>query len=84
MQIGQVMPVRIFGLFGQHHGLELELRQKLAKSIRREVLFDYQNRCYEIQSFSLTGAHRYMNVRQIPNPGLYPSKERLQILSSTS
>jgi hypothetical protein len=84
MQIGQVMPVRIFGLFGQHHGLELELRQKLAKSIRREVLFDYQNRCYEIQSFSLTGEHRYMNVRQIPNPGLYPSKERLQILSSTS
>ena len=78
------MPVRIFGLFGQHHGLELELRQKLAKSIRKEVLFDYKNRCYEIQSFSLTGTRRYMNVRHIPNPGLYPSKERLQILSSTS
>ena len=84
MQIGQVMPVRIFGLFGQHHGLELELRQKLAKSIRREVLFDYKNRCYEIQSFSLTGNSRYMNVRQIPNPDLYPSKERLQILSTAS
>jgi hypothetical protein len=84
MQIGQVMPVRIFGLFGQHHGLELELRQKITKSIRKELLFDYKNRCYEIQSFSLTGTRRYMNVRQIPNPGLYPSKERLQILSSTS
>ena len=84
MQIGQVMPVRIFGLFGQHHGLELELKIKLAKSIRREVLFDYKNRCYEIQSFSLTGTRRYMNVRQIPNPGLYPSKERLQILSTGS
>ena len=84
MQIGQVMPVRIFGLFGQHHGLELELKHKLAKSIRREVLFDYENRCYEIQSFSLTGNRRYMNVRQIPNPGLYPSKERLQILSNVS
>jgi len=84
MQIGQVMPVRIFGLFGQHHGLELELRQILAKSIRKEVLFDYKNRCYEIQSFSLTGSRRYMNVRQIPNPDLYPSKERLQILSTAS
>ncbi|MBC8221040.1 MAG: hypothetical protein H8E67_10810 [Proteobacteria bacterium] len=84
MQIGQVMPVRIFGLFGQHHGLELELRQKLAKSIRKEILFDYKNRCYEIQSFSLTGSRRYMNVRQIPNPDLYPSKERLQILSTAS
>ena len=78
------MPVRIFGLFGQHHGLELELRQKLAKSIRREVLFDYKNRCYEIQSFSLTGNRRYMNVRQIPNPGLYPSKKKLQIISAAS
>ena len=84
MQIGQVMPVRIFGLFGQHHGLELELRLKIAKSIRREVLFDYKNRCYEIQSFSLTGSRRYMNVRQIPNPDLYPSKERLQIISNAS
>ena len=84
MKTGQVMPVRIFGLFGQHDGLELEMRQKLAKSIRKEVLFDYKNRCYEIQSFSLTGTRRYMNVRQIPNPGLYPTKERLQILSSVS
>jgi hypothetical protein len=47
-------------------------------------LFDYKNRCYEIQSFSLTGSRRYMNVRQIPNPDLYPSKERLQILSTAS
>ncbi|MBT3215339.1 MAG: hypothetical protein HN351_11890 [Deltaproteobacteria bacterium] len=76
------MPVRIFGLFGQHHGLELELRQNLTESIRREVFFDYKKRCYEIQSFSLTGSRRYINVRQIPNPGLYPSKERLQILSA--
>ena len=49
------MPVRIFGLFGQHHGLELELREKKLKSIREKVFFDYNNRCYEIQSFSLTG-----------------------------
>jgi hypothetical protein len=76
------MPVRIFGLFGQHHGLELELRKNLTESIRREVFFDYKKRCYEIQSFSLTGSRRYINVRQIPNPGLYPSKERLQILSA--
>jgi hypothetical protein len=62
--------------------LELELRQNLTESIRREVFFDYKKRCYEIQSFSLTGSRRYINVRQIPNPGLYPSKERLQILSA--
>ena len=78
------MPVRFFGLFGQHHGLELELRKKITKSIRKEIFFDYNNRCYEIQSFSLTGSRRYINVRQIPNPGLYPTKERLQILNSTS
>jgi len=78
------MPVRIFGLFGQHHGLELELKQKLTKSIRKEVFFDYKNRCYEIQSFSLTGTRRYINVRQIPNPSLYPSNERMQILSTAS
>jgi len=78
------MPVRFFGLFGQHHGLELELRKKITKSIRKEIFFDYNNRCYEIQSFSLTGSRRYINVRQIPNPGLYPSKERLQILNAAS
>jgi hypothetical protein len=78
------MPVRIFGLFGQHHGLELELRKKITKSIRKEIFFDYNNRCYEIQSFSLTGSRRYINVRQIPNPGLYPTKERLQILNAAS
>jgi hypothetical protein len=78
------MPVRIFGLFGQHHGLELELKHKLTKSIRKEVFFDYKNRCYEIQSFSLTGTRRYINVRQIPNPSLYPSNERMQILSTAS
>lgn len=78
------MPVRIFGLFGLHYGLELELKKKLTKSIREEVFFDYDNRCYEVQSFSLTGTRRYINVRQIPNPGLYPTKVRLQILSSAS
>ena len=75
------MPVRIFGLFGLHHGLELKLREKSAKSIKEETLFDYKNRCYEIQSYSLTGSRRYINVRQIPNPGLYPSKKRVKIIS---
>jgi hypothetical protein len=84
IKTGQVMPVRIFGLFGLHHGLELELKKKLTKSLREEVFFDYDNRCYEVQSFSLTGTRRYINVRQIPNPGLYPTKVRLQILSSAS
>ena len=76
------MPVRIFGLFGQHHGLELQLREKSKKSIKEQAMFDYQNRCYEIQSFSLSGSRPYINVRQIPNPGLYPSKERVEIISS--
>jgi len=76
------MPVQIFGLFGQHQGLELELRDKSTDSIKEEALFDYKNRCYEIQSFSLSGPRRYINVRQIPNPGLYPSKERVQIIPS--
>ena len=74
------MPVRFFGLFGQHHGLELELKKKMTKSIEKELFFDYKNRCYEIQSFSLTGARRYINVREIPNPGLYNTKKKLQIL----
>ena len=80
-QIGRIMPVRFFGLFGQHHGLELELKKKLAKSIKKELFFDYKNRCYEIQSFSLKGSRRYINVREIPNPGLYNKRERLQILN---
>ncbi|MBS1254329.1 MAG: hypothetical protein MAG581_00118 [Deltaproteobacteria bacterium] len=80
----QVMPVRIFGLFGLHHGLEIELKSQLTDSIKEEVFFDYKDRCYEIQSFSLKGARRYINVRQIPNPGLYPSKKRLPILSTAS
>ncbi len=71
------MPVRIFGLFGLHHGVELKLREK---SIKREALFNYNNRCYEIQSFSLSGSRPYLNVRQIPNPGLYPSKELVEII----
>ena len=74
------MPVRIFGLFGLHHGLELKLREN---SIKEEALFDYKNRCYEIQSFSLSGSKRYINVRQIPNPGLYPSKKRVEIISKS-
>ena len=74
------MPVRIFGLFGLHHGLELKLTEK---SIKEEALFNYKNRCYEIQSFSLSGSKRYINVRQIPNPGLYPSKKTVEILSTT-
>ena len=77
------MPVRFFGLFGQHHGLELELKKKLAKSIKKELFFDYKNRCYEIQSFSLTGSRRYINVRQIPNPSLYPLKKRVEIISTS-
>jgi len=80
----QVMPVRIFGLFGLHHGLEIELKSQIKESIQEEVFFDYKDRCYEIQSYSLTGSRRYINVRQIPNPGLYPSKKRLEILSEAS
>ena len=80
----QVMPVRIFGLFGLHHGLEIELKSQIKESIQEEVFFDYKDRCYEIQSYSLTGSSRYINVRQIPNPGLYPSKKRLEILSEAS
>ena len=81
---GQVMPVRIFGLFGLHHGLELELKSKVKESIQEEAFFDYNNRSYEIQSYSLTGSRRYINVRQIPNPGLYPSKKKLEILTEVS
>ena len=80
----QVMPIRIFGLFGLHHGLEIELKSQIKESIQEEVCFDYKDRCYEIQSYSLTGSSRYINVRQIPNPGLYPSKKRLEILSEAS
>ena len=80
----QVMPVRIFGLFGLHHGLEIELKSQIKESIQEEVCFDYKDRCYEIQSYSLTGSRRYINVRQIPNPSLYPSKKRLEILSEAS
>ena len=79
-----VMPVRIFGLFGLHHGLEIELKSKVKESIQEEAFFDYNNRSYEIQSYSLTGSRRYINVRQIPNPGLYPSKKKLEILSEAS
>ena len=80
----QVMPVRIFGLFGLHHGLEIELKSKVKESIQEEAFFDYNNRSYEIQSYSLTGSRRYINVRQIPNPGLYPSKKKLEILPEAS
>ena len=76
----QIMPVRIFGLFGLHHGLEIELKSKVKELIQEEAFFDYNNRSYEIQSYSLTGSRRYINVRQIPNPGLYPSKITLVIL----
>ncbi|GIT09057.1 MAG: hypothetical protein CM1200mP30_26870 [Pseudomonadota bacterium] len=62
----QIMPVRIFGLFGLHHGLEIELKSKVKESIQEEAFFDYNNRSYEIQSYSLTGSRRYINVRQIP------------------
>ena len=79
----QVMPVRIFGLFGLHHGLEIELKSKVKESIQEEAFFDYNNRSYEIQSYSLTGTRRYINVRQIPNPGLYPTKKRLEILEAS-
>ena len=80
----QIMPVRIFGLFGLHHGLEIELKSKVKESIQEEAFFDYKDRSYEIQSYSLTGNRRYINVRQIPNPGLYPSKKRLEILPEAS
>ena len=80
----QVMPIRIFGLFGLHHGLEIELKSKIKESIQEEAFFDYNNRSYEIQSYSLTGSRRYINVRQIPNPGLYPSKKKLEILPEAS
>ena len=80
----QIMPVRIFGLFGLHHGLEIELKSKVKESIQEEAFFDYNNRSYEIQSYSLTGSRRYINVRQIPNPGLYPSKKKLEILPDAS
>ncbi|GIT07194.1 MAG: hypothetical protein CM1200mP30_08240 [Pseudomonadota bacterium] len=33
----QVMPVRIFGLFGLHHGLEIELKSKVKESIQEEA-----------------------------------------------
>ena len=79
----QVMPVRIFGLFGLHHGLEIELKSKVKESIQEEAFFDYKERSYEIQRYSLTGTRRYINVRQIPNPGLYPSKKRLVILEAS-
>ena len=79
----QIMPVRIFGLFGLHHGLEIELKSKVKESIQEEAFFDYKNRSYEIQSYSLTGTRRYINVRQIPNPGLYPTKKRLEILEAS-
>ncbi|MDG1860100.1 MAG: hypothetical protein P8J49_00710, partial [SAR324 cluster bacterium] len=77
------MPVKFYGLFGQSHGLELELKKQIKKSIKEEVFFDYKERCYEIQSFSLKGSRHYINVRQIPNPGLYPSHKRVEIPSQS-
>ena len=77
----QVMPVRIFGLFGLHHGLEIELKSKVKESIQEEAFFDYKDRSYEIQSYSLTGSRRYINVRQIPNTAKYPTKKRKKKLS---
>ena len=79
---GEIMPVKFYGLFGQSHGLELELKKQIKRSIKEEVFFDYKERCYEIQSFSLKGSRHYINVRQIPNPGLYPSNKRVEILAS--
>ena len=76
------MPVQIFGLFGLHHGLELKLIDQSEKSIKEELLFNYKDRCYEIQSYSLSGSKRYINVRQIPNPGLYPTKKIVEIISN--
>jgi len=73
-----VMPVKFYGLFGQSHGLELELKKQIKRSIK------YKERCYEIQSFSLKGSRHYINVRQIPNPGLYPSNKRVEILALAS
>ena len=68
--LGQLMPVRFFGLFGQHHGLELELKKKLAKSIKKDIFFDYKNRCYEIQSFSLKRGE-YWEIQTAPRGPLY-------------
>ena len=76
------MPVKFYGLFGQCHGLELELKKQIEESISKEVFFHFKDRCYEIQSFSLKGPRNYINVRQIPNPGLYPSNKRVEILAS--
>ena len=81
---GEIMPVKFYGLFGQSHGLELELKKQIKRSIKEEVFFDYKERCYEIQSFSLKGSRHYINVRQIPNPGLYPSNKRVEILALAS
>mgnify|MGYP000011657448 FL=1 len=78
------MPVKFYGLFGQSHGLELELKKQIKRSIKEEVFFDYKERCYEIQSFSLKGSRHYINVRQIPNPGLYPLNKRVEILALAS
>ncbi len=79
-----VMPVKIYGLFGQCHGLELELKKQIKRSIKEEVFFHYKERCYEIQSFSLRGSRNYINVRQIPNPGLYPTNKRVEILAAVN
>jgi len=76
------MSVKFYGLFGQCHGLELELKKQAEESIRKEVFFHFKERCYEIQSYSLKGSCNYINVRQIPNPGLYPSNKRMEILDS--
>jgi len=36
---GEIMPVKFYGLFGQSHGLELELKKQIKRSIKENILF---------------------------------------------
>ncbi len=78
------LSVRIYGLFGQHQGVELDLEEQIVETLKEEELLNYGDKCYEIKSLINTGSKRYINVRLIPNPQLYNSRSRRDLIAQVN
>ena len=80
----QLVPVKLYGLFGKFRPVEYEIDEEMSQMLDKDSLLDVDNHCYEICRLFKSGPQIFINLRLLPNPQLYEPRPRLTFPPSSA